>query len=30
MHKEIDKIKNLEGPPKIVKNLFSREEISKF
>jgi hypothetical protein len=30
MHKEIDKIKNLEGPPKIVKNLFSREEINKF
>jgi len=30
MHKNIDKIKKLEGPPKIVKNLFNKEEINKF
>ena len=30
MHKEIDKIKSLERPPKIIKNLFSKEEINKF
>ncbi|MDB9744528.1 hypothetical protein OAA82_01050 [Pelagibacteraceae bacterium] len=30
MHKEIDKIKELEGPPKIIKNLFSKNEINKF
>ena len=30
MHKEIDKIKSLESPPKIIKNLFSKEEINKF
>ena len=30
MHKEIDKIKELEGPPKVVKNLFSKNEINKF
>ena len=30
MHKEIDKIKNLESPPKIIRNLFSKEEINKF
>ena len=30
MHKEIDKIKELEGSTKIIKNLFSKEEIKKF
>ena len=30
MHKNIDKIKKLEGPPKIVKNFFKKEEINKF
>jgi len=30
MHKEIDKIKKLEGPPKIIKNLFNKVEINKF
>ena len=30
MHKEINKIKELEGPPKIIKNLFSKNEINKF
>jgi hypothetical protein len=30
MHKEIDKIKNLESPPKVIKNLFKKEEIAKF
>ena len=30
MHKEIDKIRELEGPIKIVKNLFSKTEIDKF
>ena len=30
MHKNIDKIKKLEGPPKIVKNLFNKDEINKF
>ena len=30
MHKEIDKIKKLEGPIKIVKNLFNKDEINKF
>ena len=30
MHKEIDKIKELESPTKVIKNLFSKEEINKF
>jgi hypothetical protein len=30
MHKEIDKIKKLESPPKVIRNLFSKEEINKF
>ena len=30
MHKEIDKIKNLESPPKEIKNLFKKQEIAKF
>ena len=30
MHKEIDKIKKLEGPTRVVKNLFKKEEINKF
>tara|TARA_B100001057_G_scaffold460114_1_gene510894 strand:- start:852 stop:1559 length:708 start_codon:yes stop_codon:yes gene_type:complete len=30
MHKNIDKIKRLEGSPKIIKNIFSGNEIEKF
>ncbi len=30
MHKNIDKIKELEGNPKVIKNLFSKNEIEKF
>ena len=30
MHKNIDKIKKLEGSPKILKNLFSKSELGKF
>ena len=30
MHKEIEKIKKLESPPKIIKNLFNDNEIIKF
>ena len=30
MHKEIYKIKELESPPKVIKNLFSKNEINKF
>ena len=30
MHKNIDKIKKLESSPKVVKNLFSKNEIDKF
>jgi len=30
MHKNIDKIKNLESPPKVIKNLFDKSEIEKF
>ena len=30
MHKEINKIKELESSPKIIKNLFSKDEIDKF
>ena len=30
MHKDIDKIKKLEGSPKILKNLFSKSEVEKF
>lgn len=30
MHKEIDKIKELEGSPKVIKSLFSEDEIKKF
>jgi hypothetical protein len=30
MHKEINKIKKLEGSPKVIKNLFSKDEINKF
>ena len=30
MHKNIDKIKKLEGPPKILKNLLSKSELEKF
>ena len=28
--RNIDKIKNLEGSPKVIKNLFSKNEIEKF
>ena len=30
MHKNLEKIKKLEGSPKIIKNLFSKNEIDKF
>ena len=30
MHKNIDEIKKLESSPKVVKNLFSKNEIDKF
>ena len=30
MHKNIDKIKKLESPPQVIKNLFSKNEIEKF
>ena len=30
MHKNIDKIKKLEGSPQIIKNLFSKAELEKF
>ena len=30
MHKNIDKIKKLEGAPQIIKNLFSKTELDKF
>tara|TARA_B100000575_G_C23082230_1_gene623554 strand:- start:778 stop:1485 length:708 start_codon:yes stop_codon:yes gene_type:complete len=30
MHKNIDKIKKLEGSPQIIKNIFSKKEIEKF
>ena len=30
MHKKVDKITELESPPKIIKNLFSTNEIKKF
>ena len=30
MNKNIDKIKKLEGSPKVIKNLFSANEIEKF
>jgi hypothetical protein len=30
MHKNIDKIKKLESPPKVIKNLFDKTEIEKF
>ena len=30
MHKNIEKIKKFEGPPKVIKNLFSTNEIDKF
>ena len=29
MHKEIDKIKKLESPPKVIKNLLSKKEIDR-
>ena len=30
MHKNLEKIKELEGSPKVIKNLFNKEEIEKF
>ena len=30
MHKNIDKIKKLEGSPQVIKNLFSKTELEKF
>ena len=30
MHKNIDKIKKLEGPPQVIKGLFSKTELDKF
>ncbi len=30
MHKNIDEIKKLEGSPKVIKNLFNKNEIQKF
>ena len=30
MHKNIQKIKKLEGSPQVIKNLFSKNEIDKF
>ena len=30
MHKNIEKIKKLEGPTKVIKNLFNKDEIEKF
>ena len=30
MHKNIDKIQKLEGSPKVIKNLFSKDEVQKF
>ena len=30
MHKNLDKIKKLEGSPQIIKNIFSKQEIEKF
>ena len=30
MHKNINKIKKLESPPKVIKNLFDKNEIEKF
>ena len=30
MHKNIEEIKKLEGPPKIIKNLFNKNELERF
>ena len=30
MHKHLEKIKKNEGQPKVIKNMFSKEEINKF
>ena len=30
MHKNVEKIKKLEGPPKVIKNLFNSNELEKF
>ena len=30
MHKNIDKIKKLEGPVQVIKNLFSKNDIENF
>ena len=30
MHKQVDKIKQNEGKPKVLKNIFEKKEIDKF
>ena len=30
MHKKIEEIKKLERPPRVIKNLYSKEEIEEF
>ena len=30
MHKQLEKIKKNEGKPKVLKNIFNKEEINKF
>ena len=30
MHNKIDEIKKNESPPKVIKNLFSKDEIKNF
>ena len=30
MHKKIEEIKKFESPPKVIKNLYSKEEIEEF
>ena len=30
MHKDIEKIKKLESPPQIIKNLFNKNELETF
>ena len=30
MHKQLEKIKEFQGKPKVIKNIFNKEEIEKF
>ena len=30
MHKKLEEIKKTETPPKVIKNIFNKEEIEKF